>query len=170
MVELYAPLAKSWALYAGVPGHRVGDILQEVFLSIHRSINDFQPTADTSGFRGWVWSITKNKIRDYFRREAEQPIAKGGSSAFGALSQFPDPVLPDEPPSTPGDTSSLLHRALNMVRVEFRERTWEAFWRSTVLGQATDRVAEELGVSTASVRQAKSRILRRLRQQLGDLE
>ena len=38
-----------------------------------------------------------------------------------------------------------------------------------VLGEATESVAEEFGISPAAVRQARSRVLRRLRQQLGDV-
>ncbi len=36
-------------------------------------------------------------------------------------------------------------------------------------GIATNAVAAELGLSSASVRQARSRVMRQLRQQLGDL-
>ena len=169
MVELYAPLARSWCLYSGVTDERVSDVLQEVFLAVHRSIQQFEAREDSTGFRGWIWQITRNKIHDHFRRELGQPTARGGSTAAGALEQLPDPMLPEDPPSQPSDTSALLHRALNMVQVEFREKTWNAFWRATVLGQHTDQIADELGLSAASVRQAKSRVLRRLRQQLGDL-
>lgn len=174
MINLYAPLARSWCLHSGVSAERTGDVLQEVFLSVHRSIGKFQPRRDSNGFRGWLWQITRNKVRDYFRREFGQPAARGGSSAAGAIQQLPDPMLadptlPDEAPSQPSDTSALLHRAMEMVKVEFRDKTWDAFWRATVLGQHTDQIADELDLSKASVRQAKSRVLRRLRQQLGDL-
>lgn len=113
--------------------------------------------------------ITKNKIRDHFRRAAGQPSAMGGSDALGKLHHIAAFELPDDAPSQPSDTAALLHRALAMVRVEFRAATWDAFWRATVLGQPTDQIADALGVSQASVRQSKSRILRRLRQQLGDV-
>ena len=98
----------------------------------------------------------------------------GGSAALGhfqqlADPQLADPQLPDDAPSQPSDTASLLHRALAMVRVDFQTTTWDAFWRATVLGQSTDQIAEDLAISPASVRQAKSRVLRRLRQQLGDI-
>lgn len=174
MIELYAPLARSWCLHSGVSAERSSDVLQEVFLSVHRSIHQFEPRRDSAGFRGWLWQITRNKVRDHFRRELGQPAAQGGSTAAGAIDQLPDPVLPDpilpdDPPSQPSDTSALLHRAMEMVKVEFRDKTWDAFWRATVLGQHTDQIADELGISKASVRQAKSRVLRRLRQQLGDL-
>ncbi len=169
MVDLYAPLVRSWCLYSGVPEHQIHDILQEVFLSIHRSVDRFEPRESTHGFRGWVWMITKNKIRDHFRHAAGEPHAMGGSDALGHFQQLVAPELPDDAPSQPSDTATLLHRALAMVRVEFRTASWDAFWRATVLGQSTDRIANELGISQASVRQSKSRVLRRLRQQLGDI-
>jgi RNA polymerase sigma-70 factor (ECF subfamily) len=58
---------------------------------------------------------------------------------------------------------------LEQIRQEFQAKTWVAFWRTVIDGQATSLVAAELGLTPASIRQAKSRILRRLRQQLGDL-
>jgi RNA polymerase sigma-70 factor (ECF subfamily) len=170
MVDLYAPLVRSWCNYAGVAEHRIPDILQEVFLAVHRSVAQFQPRDATAGFRGWIWMITKNKIRDHFRAVGGQPSATGGSSALNHLYHLADPVLSDDAPSEPSDTTSLLRRAMEMVRVDFQRTTWDAFWRATVLGQPTDVIARELNVSTAAVRQAKSRVLRRLRQQLGDLE
>ena len=33
-----------------------------------RSIERFEPQDATAGFRGWVWTITKNKIRDHFKQ------------------------------------------------------------------------------------------------------
>ncbi len=169
LVDLYAPLVRSWCRYSGVEEQRIPDILQEVFLAIHRSVERFEPQKATAGFRGWVWKITKNKIHDHFRAATSQPPAEGGSAALGYLQQIADPELPDDAPSRASDTASLLHRALEMVRVDFRDATWDAFWRATVLGHSTDQIAEEMGISHAAVRQAKSRVLRRLRQQLGDL-
>ena len=48
-------------------------------------------------------------------------------------------------------------------------RTWQAFWRTAVEGQAPKNVAAELGVRPDAVRMAKSRVLRRLRDELPDL-
>ena len=38
---------------------------------------------DRSGdsFRGWLWTITQNKIRDQFRYRQGAPQAEGGSDA-----------------------------------------------------------------------------------------
>jgi RNA polymerase sigma-70 factor (ECF subfamily) len=55
------------------------------------------------------------------------------------------------------------------LRSEFEEHTWRAFWRVAVDGQPAPEVAAELGMKPNAVRTAKSRVLRRLREELGDL-
>jgi DNA-directed RNA polymerase specialized sigma24 family protein len=69
----------------------------------------------------------------------------------------------------PEEVSDLYHRALELVRSEFEARTWQAFWRATVDGQRVDLIAADLGVTTAAVRKSKSRVLRRLKEEVGDL-
>jgi RNA polymerase sigma-70 factor, ECF subfamily len=63
----------------------------------------------------------------------------------------------------------LLHRALALIRDDFEPRTWAAFWQTAVDGRATIDVAADLGMSPGAVRVAKSRVLHRLRADLGDL-
>jgi RNA polymerase sigma-70 factor (ECF subfamily) len=84
------------------------------------------------------------------------------------LATVPDPPLPDEP-DDPGELAGLYRRALELVKAEFEPRTWEAFWRATVDGHDTAAIAADLGVTPAAVRKAKSRVLFRLKQEVGDL-
>jgi RNA polymerase sigma-70 factor (ECF subfamily) len=65
-------------------------------------------------------------------------------------------------------SGGLLWRAVELVRAEFEERSWQAFWRVTVDGQPVGDVARDLGVSANAVYVARSRILRRLREVLSD--
>ena len=55
------------------------------------------------------------------------------------------------------------------MRGEFEERTWQMFWRVVIEGHSPVALAEELGVTPAAVRQAKSRVLRRLKEEMGEL-
>ena len=66
------------------------------------------------------------------------------------------------------DTSEqvLLRRCCDLVRAEFHNRTWQAFWRTAVEGKPAPEVADELGMSPVAVRVAKSRVLQRLREAL----
>ena len=82
----------------------------------------------------------------------------------------PDEPLPDEPDDEErGLCGQLYRRAPEFVRGEFEPRTWQMFWRSVIDGLPTAAVAAELGTSPAAVRQARSRILRRFREEVEEL-
>lgn len=55
------------------------------------------------------------------------------------------------------------------VQPDFAPATWLAFTRFALDGQPAARVAEELVLSESAVVQAKSRVLKRLREEAGDL-
>jgi RNA polymerase sigma-70 factor (ECF subfamily) len=55
------------------------------------------------------------------------------------------------------------------VRGDFEEKTWQAFWLTVVEGRLAATLTRDLGMLPASIRQAKSRVLRRLKQEVGDL-
>ena len=92
------------------------------------------------------------------------------SLTLAMLSVADDQEWMRDEPTEPLDISSLTRRAIEQVRSEFTAQSWKVFERTVVDGIETSVVANELGLSTSAIRQAKSRILRRLRQQLGDLE
>ena len=52
---------------------------------------------------------------------------------------------------------------------DFAPATWQAFRRHVLEGEPAGQVAEELGLSLNSVLLAKSRVLKRLRQELAGL-
>ena len=97
-------------------------------------------------------------------------VATGGTDAQLRLQEIPDAEPESESPTGPGaDVHPLLMRGLELVRAEFEEKTWRAFWRSTVDGADTADIAAELGISPSTVRTAKSRVMCRLREELRDL-
>jgi RNA polymerase sigma-70 factor (ECF subfamily) len=168
---LYGPLVSQWCARKGLEAAERADVAQEVFLAVHRSIASFDPNRTGATFRGWLWRIALNKLRERARRSAG-PAAQGGSTAAAQLREVPDPCASsgndEEEPSDPGATACLLRRALDQIRPSLEPITWEAFWRTAVLGCPATQVAHELALTPAAVRQAKSRVLRRLRRQLGD--
>ncbi|NUQ62018.1 MAG: sigma-70 family RNA polymerase sigma factor [Pirellulales bacterium] len=162
------PLVFSWCRRSGLQPQDTDDVVQEVFQAVNRSIADFRCTGPTDTFRGWLRTITKNKIRDHFRDRAGQPVAAGGTDA---QQRFMD--LAEDPPHAseePSVLAGLVHRALGLIREEIEDRTWQAFWLTAVGQQSTVVVAQQLGMTPGAVRQAKYKVLRRLRQELGDVE
>jgi RNA polymerase sigma-70 factor (ECF subfamily) len=170
LVNLYAPLVLHWCRGGGLQDQDVADIFQEVFQAVVAHVGSFRKERDGDTFRGWLRRITQNKVRDHYRRLGREPRGAGGSSARERLGQLPAP-LPTDDDLTPRDDveRGLFARALDQIRAEFEERTWSAFWRTAVEGRAAKDVADELSMSPGAVRVAKSRVLHRLRAELGDL-
>ncbi len=143
-------------------------MLQEVFRAVAKGVAGFRPDSTSGSFYRWLKAIARSKICDHYRRQGNQPVAMGGSEA---QQRFQD--LPAEPPQDDEDRSSqtgVTHRGLAVIRAEFEERTWQAFWLTAVEGQSGPEAAAQLGMKPAAVRQCKCRVLHRLRQALGDVE
>jgi RNA polymerase sigma-70 factor (ECF subfamily) len=157
LVGLYAPLVYRWSLRSGLRDEDAADIGQEVFAAVSGHIRAFRRDRPGDSFRGWLYAITRNKIRD--RAGAGAEAGEGGSGP-GRLERIP--AAADES-SVWDDRRHLVRRAVELVRGEFEPTTWEAFWRTTVDGQPAEAVAGALGLTRAAVYIARSRVRRRLR-------
>jgi RNA polymerase sigma-70 factor (ECF subfamily) len=168
LVALYAPLVWHWCRSCGLQEQDQADVFQEVFQAVAGHLDQFQQSAQGT-FRGWLRTITRHKVCDLFRRRQREPVGAGGSEAQRRLSQVPGRELFDEDSQAEqAAEQGLIHRALELIREEFTERTWQAFWRTTVDEQAAADVAQDLDMSPGAVRVAKCRVLQRLREVLGD--
>jgi RNA polymerase sigma-70 factor, ECF subfamily len=162
---VYGPLVYGWGRRAGLQDNDAADLGQEVFQAVARGIDGFRRDRPDDTFRGWLWTITRNKVREHFRRQADQPRAEGGSASLDRLRQV---EAEEDPPLEDSDATALAHRAIALIQGDFAETTWQAFWRTAVDGQAPANVAADLGLSVAAVYMARSRVLARLREELAD--
>ena len=171
LVDLYGPVIYRWCRHAGLRPEDAADVGQEVFAAVARGIAQFRHDQPGQTFRGWLWTITQNKIRDHFRQAGRQPpAAVGGSDFQKLLSQVPAEQTTDSSIAAGSDDlGNLVRHALELVRCQFEERTWQAFWRVTAQNRSPTEVGAELGMSATAVRKAKSRVLQRLRQEMGDV-
>ena len=166
--NLYVPLVYGWVRRAQLQPSEAADIVQEVFQSLLTNIGQFHDSGPNATFRGWLWTITRNQIRLHHRRQSKRPEVTGGTDHHEQIEQLPDLLTQEDELTTSGAKKSLLHRALQIVRGDFEERTWQAFWRLTVDRHSAAEIAAELQMNPKSVRQAKYRVLSRLRQELSD--
>lgn len=170
LVTLYTPLVWHWCRKMDLPQQDIADVFQEVFQSVAAHIHDFRRDRPGDTFRGWLRTITTNKVHDHFRLRNRQPQAVGGSEARAWWSRLPEPIGSNESQQGSERYDYLFHQALEMIKAEFHERTWRAFWLVVVEGQSPQVVAQELNLSCGAVRVAKCRVLHRLRLELGDLD
>jgi RNA polymerase sigma-70 factor, ECF subfamily len=174
LVTLYAPLVASWCRRWGVLQQDIVDVLQEVFSAVAAHLTRFRKDRPSDSFRGWLMTIARNKTLDHFQRKNREPAAIGGTEASMRLQEVRDPAEDDLPSPAPDSATDLvfndvLLRALESIRPEFQERTWQAFWKVVIDGRSTSDVAADLAMKPGTVRVSKSRVLLRLRRELGDV-
>jgi RNA polymerase sigma-70 factor (ECF subfamily) len=169
--RIYGPLVYHWSRRCGLSAEDAADIVQEVFGILARRINGFRRERPEDTFRGWLWTITRNKVRDHVRRVRDRPSADGGTVAYERLQQLaddaPEPWADDEQRSA--TEHGIVGRALALIQTEFEPTTWRSFWIATVERKTTAEIATSLGITKQAVRQAKYRVLRRLREEMDGL-
>ena len=168
-VDEYSPLIYVWCRKCDLQSADARDVSQQVFHAVSRSIATFSETSGKGSFRGWLFTITRNLIRNHLTRTLRGPRPQGGTSIQLRLLQ--EPNLVDEE-SLSGTSSasrdSSMQSALDAARASFDERTWKSFWLVVVEGNSAVEVAKQLKMRPGAVRQAKYRVIQRLRRDLGD--
>jgi len=171
LVCLYGPVTYRWCRRSNLTAEDAADVVQDVLFAVMRHLPDFRRDRPQDSFSGWLATITRNKVREHYRRRNGKAEARGGSTAQRQIAEIPQPPEPSEQSIQPDAQSAacLSQRVLEMIRAEFEPRTWDAFWRVSVDGQTPSNVAADLKMSVAAVYKAKSRILARFRQVLSEL-
>jgi RNA polymerase sigma-70 factor (ECF subfamily) len=164
--EIYFPLIQRWLKRIPGLGCEVDDLAQDVLLVLIRRLPSFERKREGS-FRAWLRQITVNRVRSYHRQRRRRPIV-GLDPTDAYLEQL----------AAEGDLAKewdaehdrhVFRKLLAIVQPDFQPITWGAFQRFALDGSAAADVAQELGLSVASVLQAKARVLKRLRAEAGEL-
>jgi RNA polymerase sigma-70 factor (ECF subfamily) len=168
LLDLFGPLVHFWCRRLGLQEADVEDMTQEVFATAAAHLESFHRDKPGDTFRGWLRAITRNQVLMHFRRIQGRAQAEGGSDALRNLEAVAESVAETDCDEREESGRTYL-RALEQVRCQFEARTWQAFWLTAVESRAPAELADELGMSPVAIRQAKSRVLRRLKQELGEL-
>ncbi len=177
IVQVYGPLVYNWARRTGLKPVDAADVTQDTFTTVSSRLASFDSRRQGATFRGWLWTITRNKAADHVRALRQLPTPAGGSANLAALNQLQanqvvHAVAQDELSceASDHDKNEVIARAMALMRNRFEKSTWQAFWRTVVDGVSPDEVAEELGLSRWAVYKARSRVLQLLRSELACLE
>lgn len=163
---IYTPLVYAWARRGGLQPADAADVVQETFRTVAGKIDHFGQDRQNPSFRGWLYAIVRNLVRLHYRRHHAAPRAAGGEESLRQLAEIRDPVPEDDAGSPEDDRRYLLHRTLQTIQADFEAQTWQAFWRMVVGGESAAEIAGALGMSPTAVRQAKFRVLCRLRNEI----
>jgi RNA polymerase sigma-70 factor (ECF subfamily) len=164
---VYLPLIQKWLGRAPGLGDESADLAQEVLVVVFCEVPRFDRRREGS-FRAWLRQVTVNIARNDRRRRRRRP-AVGLDPAVGFLERLADPNDELAREWDRDHDSHVVARLLAVVQGDFSATIWEAFRRFTLDGEPAARVAEELKLSENAVIKAKSRVLKRLREEAGEL-
>ena len=167
-VRVYAPLVHAYGRRRGLQDSDAADLTQEVLHRVSRASAGFEYDPAKGSFRGWLLAVTRNELRKLAARNARQATGAGDTDVHRFLEQEAD--ASDEDAWRREYRWNLFQWAANKVRGEFRDPTWQAFWRTAVLANAIDQVARDLGISPGAVYVARSRVTARIRQEIEAVE
>jgi RNA polymerase sigma factor (sigma-70 family) len=165
-VHLYAPIIYGFARKRGLQDADAADLMQEVLRSVSSAVGRLEYDAVRGTFRGWLFTITRNKVFNFLESSSRREQGSGDSRVQERLEQYAD---------GDGDLSAdweadyqraLAAKAMQRIKGEFQAATWEAFIQAAVNGFTPAQVAARVGLSVGAVYVAKSRVIARLRQEI----
>jgi RNA polymerase sigma-70 factor (ECF subfamily) len=165
--DLYLPLLRKWL--SQVPGLRdeADDLTQEIFVALLRGLPAFERRRH-GAFRAWLRQITVNRIRTFWKDRRKQPAA-GLAETDRLLEQLEDPASHLSQQWERDHDRHVYEKLVQIVQPDFEAQTWRAFTRFALDGVSAADTARELGMTETAVLQAKFRVLKRLREEAGEL-
>jgi RNA polymerase sigma-70 factor, ECF subfamily len=168
ITSLYGGLVYYWCRRAGLSPEDSEDVSQHVFLSVSKGLAGFRREKPSDSFRGWLRVVTRSRIMDFFRESNQREFAVGGTSFMEQVNSIlEESVEPTE--ELRAETIILFERAMTLLQSEFSPNDCKSFQMLVVDAIPPREVAEKLGVSINSVYIAKSRVLKRLRDEFEEL-
>jgi len=152
LVSLYGPLVYRWRRQDGLQSQDAEDAGQEVFVAVFRKVAAFRRQGRGHSFRSWLRVIARNKVCDQLRHQQMlEPPAIGGTDPDKRLLLLEaNHGNESETMSDPSEASLLARRALELLRGEFTDDKWQAFYRVVVEGQSPAEAAAALSLSASS--------------------
>lgn len=165
LVSLYQPLIRGWFERSKISNREVEDLTQDVLAHVVKNLPRFDYSGRSGSFRCWLRTITINRAREFWRAGKCRPSASGGSAFFEMVEQLADPRSELSQKWDQDHDDHVLCRLLEMIAQQFEPQSVLAF-RLVVLEKAdVAAVAAQLNMTVPAVYAAKSRILRRLREE-----
>lgn len=145
------------------PREDTDDLTQDVLVVVIREVPNFKHNGQTGAFRCWLRRITANQLHRYWRAGKGRATAAGEVDFIELANQLEDNQSRLSLAWDREHNEHVLATLLSHVAREFDPSTVQAFRQVTLDGRTVIETAENLGISTAAVYIAKSRVLRRLR-------
>ena len=166
-VDLYGPLVYGFLHKRGLQDADAADLTQDVMRQVATAVHSLEYDSARGSFRGWLFTVVQNRLTDHWRREGRRERGAGDTDAQQQLNEVPQPGGLDASAQWDADYErQLFQYAANIVKQDFTDSTWQAFWKTAVDERPGKEVADEVGMTVAAVYLAKGRVMTRLKEQV----
>ena len=161
---IYQPVVFRMARRRGLQDADAHDVLQQIFLSISTSIENWTAGDDQPPFRAWLTTVARNAITKALARRPRD-LAAGSTSMIELLHSHP------EPEATTAELQlearrEMVRWAAEQIRAEFSAETWSVFWQTAIEGRPVADVAKQSGRTAGAIYVSRYRVTTRLKEKL----
>lgn len=167
-VSLYRPVIYRIARRRGLQEADAQDLTQRVLTSVANSIHRWKKIDATVRFRHWLRRVVKNGIINAAARKRPDAAVGGGADHELLIEHVVDPKSEREIELE--YRREIFKQAAAIVKSDVDPGTWRAFELTVIEDRPVEEVAETLGKSVGSIYAARSRMMRRLKVAVKQME
>jgi RNA polymerase sigma factor (sigma-70 family) len=150
-VSIYEPLVYRLARAKGFQDADVREIVQEVLIAVSTAVERWEPNPQRGRFRDWLFRIARNLMIKFLTRRNLRPIGSGDSGIARLLEQQVGPECEESRLFELEYRREVFRWAAERVREQVKEKTWQAFWMTSIDGLATQDAARQLDMTVGAV-------------------
>ncbi len=162
LVQLYSPSIDMLMSRWHVPVSDREGLKNDVFAETFKGLSEFVGQNGSRSFLAWLWTIARRQVKRRAHAERRRPDrAVGGEWTTNAIAGVP------QTPTT-GDRADLLRRILAQLSLSDSES--QLLKPYHLSGLPAIETGTRMGISEVAVRQRSARLLKKIREEVGDLE
>lgn len=169
-VAIYEPLLYRLVRLRGLQHADAQELTQDALIAVASAIERWDADPKLGSFRGWLFRIARNMTINFLTRRRPDQQGAGGTDFRLLLERHADPASEETSRFEQEYQREVFDWAVRQVRGEFRESTWQCFWKTAVEGEPVPETGSALGLSVGAVYMARSRVMARIRARVRELE
>ena len=165
---IYQPVIYRMARRRGMQDADAQDLVQSVLIRVTGAIDRWEKKPGLR-FRHWLRRVARNAIFTAFSR-SPRDAAVGGTEIQQLMTEQPAVASDIEQELAVEHAREQYLRAAAIVQTDVNANTWRAFEMTVIDGKSCEEAATAISTSVGTVYAARSRVMRRLRDQVQRFE
>ena len=159
--QMYRPAVFRLARRRGLQPSDAEDLTQRVMLAVVKKLSQWEVDRQRGSFRAWLLTVTRNEVVSHFRKQLRLNHETVDENRHG-VAELEEQV--------DWEFRRAVFRSLTrQIQSEFERATWQCFWLTAVEQQSAQEVANVLGLSLGAVYKNKSRVLKKLKNRVAQM-